>query len=214
MNKIITFLKRNDKVIPAVLCIAILVLAVMQINTLSKRNVTNSADGENNTQSTQPAGNNDTSAGDTNAGNNDNNDTPAPTQQAPEDTNAEDTPAPTQAPDDTPAPTQAPNNQGVTDGDITATFTVDDNTWEDNGKTASRVSVLITNNGSETATDWSVTVDVPSGSEISQGWNASFSISGDKLTITSESHTREIPPGGNYPDVGFIILSGDKIKFG
>jgi hypothetical protein len=95
----------------------------------------------------------------------------------------------------------------VVNDSITAAFTVADS-WQDAGRTATRVSqVVITNTGTETLTDWAVTIDVPAGSQIQSGWNADFSVAGDKLTISRGSHGRDIPPGGNYPDVGFIILT-------
>lgn len=87
---------------------------------------------------------------------------------------------------------------------ISVTYNVS-NTWENAGKTCYQVDMSIKNNTAETLPDWKLTLDVAEGDTV-DGWNASFSVDGTKLTVTPAEHNKEIYAGGSV-SVGFILTS-------
>lgn len=87
---------------------------------------------------------------------------------------------------------------------ISVTYNVS-NTWENAGKTCYQVDMSIKNNTAETLPDWKLTLDVAEGDTV-DGWNASFSVNGAKLTVTPSEHNKEIYAGGSV-SVGFILTS-------
>lgn len=87
---------------------------------------------------------------------------------------------------------------------ISVTYNVS-NTWENAGKTCYQVDMSIKNNTADTLPDWKLTLDVAEGDTV-DGWNASFSVDGTKLTVTPAEHNKEIYAGGSV-SVGFILTS-------
>ncbi|MFY1690403.1 GH12 family glycosyl hydrolase domain-containing protein [Plantactinospora sp. WMMB782] len=66
------------------------------------------------------------------------------------------------------------------------------NSWN-NGFTA---SVTITNTGSSTINNWSLTYNLPSGQQVGQAWNATVTQSGSAVTARNISWNGTIAPGG------------------
>jgi len=93
----------------------------------------------------------------------------------------------------------------VQNGDISATLTSDES-WGEGGKTATKISMVVKNNGEQPVSKWSVTIDVPQGSEVKGDWNCDTKIEGTKLTITSTTD-KTLNKDEVYDDAGFIILS-------
>ena len=94
----------------------------------------------------------------------------------------------------------------VESGNFSAVVTAVGESWDSRGKKATRVNMVVTNNGDQPVTGWTVTIDVPAGSEIENGWNGEFKLEGTKLTVTG-TDGRTLNKGDSYPDAGFIIIS-------
>ncbi|MDR0222715.1 MAG: cellulase family glycosylhydrolase [Oscillospiraceae bacterium] len=88
---------------------------------------------------------------------------------------------------------------------ITAAFTAG-NTWPDGNGTVTQFGGVVKNEGDSACSSWSVTVDVPSGTEIFGGWNGVYSINGSVLTVKNETYNGEIPAGGSA-EIGFQLKS-------
>jgi len=105
-------------------------------------------------------------------------------------------------------PTQPMATQAATveNGNVSAAVVAEGDSWDSRGKKATRVSIVVTNNGDQPISTWTVTIDVPAGAQIENGWNGEFKIDGTKLTVTDTSG-RTLNKGDSYPDAGFIILT-------
>lgn len=66
-----------------------------------------------------------------------------------------------------------------------------------------QASVTVTNTGTVTIHSWQVTLDLPAGSTVSQGWNGTFQTSGGSVTITNASYNGTLAPGQSTT-VGFL----------
>ncbi|MCM1497623.1 MAG: cellulase family glycosylhydrolase [Clostridium sp.] len=85
------------------------------------------------------------------------------------------------------------------------TLTVENaNSWESGEKTCAQFDAIISNHTGQTGKDWKVTITVPDGSELENGWNGNYSISGTALEITPVDYNTEIPAGGDVT-FGFIL---------
>lgn len=83
------------------------------------------------------------------------------------------------------------------------------NSWKERNTFRTQYTVSIKNDGSDTVSGWIVELSVPVGSSLgaSDGWNGSFSIQDDVLTIVPLEYNREIKSGGTVTDIGFILSS-------
>ncbi|MEV6206015.1 cellulose binding domain-containing protein [Kitasatospora sp. NPDC051914] len=73
-------------------------------------------------------------------------------------------------------------------------------TW-DSGYTGQYV---VTNPASAAIDDWTLSFDLPAGARISSLWNATFSASGQHVTVKPESWNKRIEPGKTV-NVGFVV---------
>ena len=94
----------------------------------------------------------------------------------------------------------------VENGQISAVVVAEGDSWDSRGKKATKVSLVVKNNGDQPITNWTVVIDVPAGSEIEGSWNGTFSIEGTKLTATGVAST-PLNTGDTYDDAGFIIVA-------
>ena len=142
--------------------------------------------------------------------------TPAPTK-APQETVA---PAVTAAPSVTEVPIPTPTAEPVaTETQETPSeelpqdaFTLDintDDTWGESPKYY-RMNMVLTNNTDTATNGWTLRIKVGEGTAIDSGWRGKYSLDGDTLIVTNESHNAKIPAGGSI-DFGLIIsdLSGN-----
>lgn len=83
------------------------------------------------------------------------------------------------------------------------------NSWKEGSVYKTQYTLSIQNDGYDTVSGWTAELSVPSGSSLgsSDGWNGSFSIQDDVLTITPLDYNQEIKPGGSVTDIGFILSS-------
>lgn len=88
-------------------------------------------------------------------------------------------------------------------GPVTVTYKIS-NSWENGGLQYSQIDMSVNNNNATPLENWTVKVDVPSGSKLEQGWNASYSVSGSSLNITPEGHNATIGVNSSV-SFGFII---------
>ena len=158
--------------------------------------------------------------------------TPEPTSENQQTPTEDITPEPTEAPQETVAPavtakpsvTEAPTPTPTAEPVVTEApdtpsaelpqdaFTLDintDDTWGESPKYY-RMNMVLTNNTDTETNGWTLRVKVGEGTAIDSGWRGKYSLDGDTLIVTNESHNAKIPAGGSI-DFGLIIseLSGD-----
>lgn len=81
------------------------------------------------------------------------------------------------------------------------------NSWEEDGKKCFQISITINNGTSSEKNGWTVSMTVPSGTEIMNSWNGNFSINGTTITITNLDYNGRIAAGGHSADIGLIVKS-------
>ncbi len=86
-------------------------------------------------------------------------------------------------------------------------------TWEEGGKKCGGYEVTVTNNSGSAVSGWTVELTVPSGFEITAGWNGKYTINGTKLTVTNESYNGDIANGGTA-GFGFNYSSPEEFNPG
>ena len=91
-------------------------------------------------------------------------------------------------------------------------FLLDINTDDNWGESPKyyRMNMVLTNNTDTETNGWTLRIKVGEGTAIDSGWRGKYSLDGDTLIVTNESHNAKIPAGGSI-DFGLIIsdLSGD-----
>ncbi len=92
-------------------------------------------------------------------------------------------------------------------GGLSASCSVVGNPWEEDGKKCFQIGITINNGTSSEKNGWTVSITVPSGTEIINKWNGNFSVNGSTITITPVDYNSVIPAGGNISDVGLIVKS-------
>lgn len=73
--------------------------------------------------------------------------------------------------------------------------------------------MTLTNDSGSAVSSWTVEITVPSGFEITSGWNGKYTVSGTKLTVKNESYNGEIVNGGTA-GFGFNYSSPTEFKPG
>lgn len=86
-------------------------------------------------------------------------------------------------------------------------------TWEEGGKKCGGYEVTLTNDSGSAVSSWTVEITVPSGFEITSGWNGKYTVSGTKLTVKNESYNGEISNSGTA-GFGFNYSSPTEFKPG
>jgi len=133
--------------------------------------------------------------------------TEAPQSEAPVATSA---PSTTEAPTAEPFATETPESPSaeLPKDAFTLDINTDDN-WGESPKFY-RMNMVLTNNTDTATNGWTLRVKVGEGTAIDSGWRGKYSLDGDTLIVTNESHNAKIPAGGSI-DFGLIIsdLSGD-----
>ena len=119
------------------------------------------------------------------------------------------TEAPTTAPTATPtvAPTEAPAGEEAPADAFTLEINTDD-TWGDSPKYY-RMNMWLTNNMDKAANGWTLRIKVGENAAIDSGWRGKYSLDGDTLIVTNESHNAKIPAGGSIA-FGLIISNLSK----
>jgi len=104
------------------------------------------------------------------------------------------TPGPTTPGPTTPGPTTpGPTTPGPTGGSGACKVTNTVNPWN-NGLTD---NVTITNTGSTAINGWQLKFNLPSGQNITSGWNATYSPTSGQVTATNMSYNGALPPGAS-----------------
>jgi len=70
-------------------------------------------------------------------------------------------------------------------------------------QTGFQVGIAIKNTGSTELNSWTLKFTFPGNQQVSSLWNATYSQSGEAMTLTNESYNGTIPAGGVYSAVGF-----------
>jgi acetylxylan esterase len=103
------------------------------------------------------------------------------------------TPPPTTPPPTTPPPTTPPPTSV---GACRVTYTV--NAWN----TGLTTSITITNTGTTAINGWALRFTLPSGQNITSGWNATFAPTSGAVTATNMSYNANLAPGAST-NMGF-----------
>ena len=140
--------------------------------------------------------------------------------QKPEESPAESTSGSSIANSGTPADTTSATTKAATTATSKPTtaskFSLDwklSSTWEEGGKKCGGYEVTLTNDSGSAVSSWTVEITVPSGFEITSGWNGKYTVSGTKLTVKNESYNGEIANGGTS-GFGFNYSSPTEFKPG
>lgn len=80
---------------------------------------------------------------------------------------------------------------------LTGTYT-QGSQWKENKNYRTDYIVIITNTGTTTMTTWSVTIGVPSDATFVIGYEASYSATSGKITVTPPSWGKSIEPGASH----------------
>lgn len=70
------------------------------------------------------------------------------------------------------------------------------NGWENSGVQMTTLEIRIENNTSGAVSGWKLELDVD-GLKSAEGWNGTWSVSGDALTVTNADYNGDIPAGGS-----------------
>ena len=102
----------------------------------------------------------------------------------------------------------APSGSVFAAASLTLTITTS-NSWEENGKTRTQCSAAIQNSGSSSVSGWTIVIAVPEGATMGSGdgWNGTFTIKDNVLTITPAAYNSTIAGGSSVTDIGFILTS-------
>lgn len=140
--------------------------------------------------------------------------------QEPEESPAESTSGSSIANSGTPADTTSATTKAATTATSKPTtaskFSLDwklSSTWEEGGKKCGGYEVILTNDSGSAVSSWTVEITVPSGFEITSGWNGKYAVSGTKLTVKNESYNGEISNSGTA-GFGFNYSSPTEFKPG
>ncbi len=140
--------------------------------------------------------------------------------QKPEESTSESTSGSSIANSGTPADTTSATTMAATTATSKPTtaskFSLDwklSSTWEEGGKKCGGYEVTLTNDSGSAVSSWTVELTVPSGFEITSGWNGKYTVSGTKLTVKNESYNGEIVNGGTA-GFGFNYSSPTEFKPG
>lgn len=140
--------------------------------------------------------------------------------QEPEESPAESTSGSSIANSGTPADTTSATTKAATTATSKPTtaskFSLDwklSSTWEEGGKKCGGYEVTLTNDSGSAVSSWTVEITVPSGFEITSGWNGKYTVSGTKLTVKNESYNGEISNSGTA-GFGFNYSSPTEFKPG
>lgn len=86
------------------------------------------------------------------------------------------------------------------------------NSWTSGEETFYQYDLTLTNNGSENYTSWKVTIPFNENITLSSGWCGNYSVSGNKLVITSLDWNGNINKGASISGIGFIISGSSNLK--
>jgi endoglucanase len=130
-----------------------------------------------------------------------------PTPPSPSQTNSA-SPSPSISP--TTSPTTSPT-ASPTGGTPSCRAAVTLNVWN----TGFTATITVTNQGPP-ASGWTITFDVPPGVQLTQGWNGTYSQTGEQVTVRDPGWNGTVPTGGSV-SVGFQgsytgSLPGDPVR--
>lgn len=121
-------------------------------------------------------------------------DTTAPADNPPA---PNDNPVPTTTASTTKQTTKAPTDKQPTDSQNSYTVSwAADNSWDASGTTMYGMNFGITNNSKSSISGWKLVLHIE-GLSVCDGWNGTYVISGDTLTITNAEYNGDIGSGGS-----------------
>ena len=85
------------------------------------------------------------------------------------------------------------------------------NSWESDKAAFAQYELNISNNSGHKITDWSASLCVPKGTELSQSWNCTAVCTDGKLSVKCVDYNSSIDTQTDYHDTGLIISCKDDI---
>lgn len=79
--------------------------------------------------------------------------------------------------------------------------------WQGSDGTNVQYDITVANAGSTEISDWSLAIDVPAGTVISQSWNMTAAVSGTTLSIAPADYMKTIAPGASAQGLGLIAVT-------
>lgn len=83
------------------------------------------------------------------------------------------------------------------------------NSWESNGQVFYQYELTLKNTTGANFSAWNIEITFNEAVTLSNSWNGSFTVSGNRLKISSADYNGTIPSGGTIGNIGFIV-SGSK----
>jgi len=114
-------------------------------------------------------------------------------------TSATQTSSPSTSPSPSVQPSVVPTTSSTSSGNVSATYTIASN-WG----AGAVINVKITNSGSSAINGWTVSWTYSGDQKITNLWNASYTQSGQNVTVTNAAHNGNISAKGSA-DFGFTI---------
>ncbi len=86
------------------------------------------------------------------------------------------------------------------------------NSWVSGEETFYQYELSLTNKSNENYTGWKVTIPFNETVKLSSGWCGNYTVSGNKLTITSMDYNGQINKGSSISNIGFIVSGSKNLK--
>ena len=83
------------------------------------------------------------------------------------------------------------------------------NSWENSGKKYSQMDVVVKNNTSSEAIDWSIAIPVLGNTKVDQIWNAAYTLENGNLSFKPAEYNSKISANGNIGFGCILIDAGD-----
>lgn len=98
--------------------------------------------------------------------------------------------------------TAVPNHEPV------SAVLTETNGWSDGTTNFTQYEVTVRNGGGTPVSGWSLELNTPSGSAISQSWNCTLTRDGTRLHLIPAEYAQTIPAGGQTQGIGLIAANG------
>ncbi len=86
------------------------------------------------------------------------------------------------------------------------------NSWESGAQVFYQYELTLSNPTNSDFSSWNVTLPFNESITLSNGWNGNYSVSGNKLRITSMDYNGNIPAGSSIGNIGFIVAGSKNLK--
>lgn len=80
------------------------------------------------------------------------------------------------------------------------------NSWDNSDSVGAQFDGTLYNRSNKNISDWKIVISLPDNCKVDSSWNGTYSLEGNKLSITSVDYNSEVAANGNI-QFGFILIS-------